>query len=297
MMVIPKNLKYHIALLVANATFGSNYAFYEKLIDDGVSSDSLYFLRTVSMFIFFFPAMFLLGKGRIDPKDIWRIIIVTLLIVIGRLYFMLRAMNYTSPIDGSIIATTGPAIVLILSIVALKYRATKWQYAGVALGFAGALTLILCNAKAGAVFSGKMLGNILLFISIVLSAINTLYIKGLYKRYHPVTIIGWAYAIGMLFVVPMFGRDFFSNDFALWNLSTWSYVVYVGLFGTVISSALLYYGLSGISATKSEIYIYIQPFSGTVMAILFGQDHLTVITVAASILIFSGLFCMDKGKS
>lgn len=288
-----KNLKYHLALITANLAFGANYSFYSALLSEDVSSGDLYFMRTFSVFLFFFPLMFLIRKAHVDLRDLWKIGLIALFIVVGRMYLMLEGMNYTSPIDGSIIATSGPIMIMVISALALHERLTLSRIAGIVIGMAGALTLILSNSGHGDdLFSGKMLGNMLILVSIVFSSVNTVFIKSLFGKYSPFTILGWSYAMGMLFVVPFFGRDFLAIDFSRWSVGVWGDALYMVLIGTIAATAMLYYGLRGVSPTSAGIYVYTQPVVATVLAIVRGQDSLSLVTVISAGLIFVGVYFM-----
>lgn len=211
-----KKQSYHLALILANIMFGANYSFYSALIGHEVTSEALYVLRTLSTALFFVPFMFLTRQWRVELKDLARFAVVTLLLVFGRQYLMLEGMNYTSPIDGSIIATTGPILIMIISAIAIKEPITRTRTVGILLGAAGAITLILSNMKGGSV-SGKMLGNILLLTSILLSSINTVFVKGLFAHYSPYTVIGWTYLMGVVVVVPLFGDELLRINLGQWT--------------------------------------------------------------------------------
>lgn len=284
-----KNLRYHLALVGANLMFGANYSFYSSIIGHGITSDGLYVLRVSSAALFFIPFMFITNRWRVAWRDLYKFAIVAMLIVLGRMYLMLEGMNYTSPIDGSIIATLGPIMIMVISAIAIKERITMNRTFGIVLGAAGALLLIISDAHSSGV-SGKMLGNALLFMSILLSSINTVSVKRLFAVYSPFTVMGWAYLIGVCIVLPLFGDDLLACDFSKWSGEMWGRTAYVLLGGTVLASALAYYGLGGVSATMSSIYVYLQPLIGTALAIAFGQDTLSVVTIASAGLIFAGLF-------
>lgn len=288
---VMKDAKYHIALLAANLVFGANYSFYSGLIGGHyISSDSLYVLRTLAAALFFIPMMFLSKRWRVDYKDLYKFLIVAALLLFGRMFLMLEGMNYTSPIDGSIIATMGPILIMIIAAFMIRERITLTRLAGIVLGAAGALILIFSNAGHHTSLSGKMLGNLLILASIVFSSIDTVYIKQLFSRYSPYTVMGWAYLFGLFFVLPVFGDDLLRTDLSRWTPQVYGSMIWLLLGGTVLSTVLLFYGLRGVTATASSIYVYTQPVIATLLAILRGQDKLTVVTISSAALIFAGVF-------
>lgn len=285
--------KQHAALLLSNIFLGANYAFYVSLLAASLTADSLYFMRTMAVFIGLFPVMFLIGQWRIDWRDLWKMGVSALLLVVGRMYLMLRGMVYTSPIDASIITTLIPVFIMIFSYFIIKERLTASRKVGIFIGLAGAVTLIISNS-GGSMAGGQTLGNLLILASVICSSFDTLFVKGLYKKYHPITILGWTYALGMLFVVPTFWGDFVQTDFATLSSKVWCELGYLLILGTVVGTFLVYYGLQGVSATTSGIYKYVQPIVATAIALYWGQDHLTVFTIISALLIFTGVYFMIR---
>ncbi|MEG1635626.1 MAG: DMT family transporter [Rikenellaceae bacterium] len=292
-MLKSTSIKYHISLIVANIMFGANYSFYKSLIGDDLSSDSLYLLRTFFTALFFIPAMFIAKKAKVDWHDIKKIVIVSVLLIFGRQYLMIDAMNYASPITGSIIATTGPIIIMIISAIMIHEKITVSRTFGVLLGAAGAITMIMSNyhtAASNTPHSWRLYGDLMLLASIIFSSINTVYVKNLFSKYSPYTIMGWASIIGVAVVVPIFAHDFLKTDFTKWTPYVYGSLGYMLLLGTVLATAMLYYGLRGVSATSSSIYVYIQPIVATILATFRGQDKLTLTTMIAAALVFIGVF-------
>lgn len=280
--------KYHISLLTANILFGVNYSFYSSIIGRIVTSDQLFMLRICSSAIFFVPFMFLSGKWRIDWKDLYKFALIGLIIVFGRIYLMLLGMNYTSPIDGSIIATMNPILIMIFSAILIKEKITGKRIFGILLGMAGALTLILSESKGG-LHGGKMLGNILIMVSILFSALNTVYVKKFITKYHPFTLLGWSMLIGVAVAFPFFGKKLVEINTAGWNHEMWFELGYITIIGTVLATIMAYYPLKRVSATSASIYAYAQPVAATLLAVLRGQDKITTITIISAVMIFSGV--------
>lgn len=295
------SLKFHMSLIVANIMFGANYSFYTSLIGSDLSSESLYMLRTLSTALFFVPAMFIMRKAKIDLQDAKKIVTVALLLIFGRQYLMIDAMNYTSPIDGSIIATTGPIIIMIISAIMIHEKITVTRTLGIILGAAGAIIMIVSSSgsteHSTTMHSAKLYGNLMLFASILFSSINTVYVKSLFAKHSPFTVIGWSYAIGALFIVPFYMPDFLKSDFSKWTPEVYGSLSYTLILGTVLATFLLFYGLKGVSATSSSIYVYIQPVVATTLATLRGQDKLTITIIISAALIFTGVLFVILSNS
>lgn len=280
--------KYHISLLAANILFGVNYSFYSSIIGKIVTSDQLFMLRICMSALFFVPFMFLSGKWKIDWKDLYKFAIIGVMIIFGRIYLMLFGMNYTSPIDGSLIATMNPILIMIFSALFIKEKITIKRTFGIMLGAGGALTLIL-SETAGGLHAGRMLGNLLIMASIIFSAFNTVFVKKFITKYDPFTVLGWSMMIGVAIALPIFGGDLTKIDTKAWNHEMWLEVGYITIIGTVIATTLAYYPLKRVSATSSSMYAYAQPIAATTLAVLRGQDRITTITIISAVMIFAGV--------
>ena len=74
---------------------------------------------------------------KVARTDIRRLIGAALLIGVLRKVFIMYGLSMTSPIDGSIIDTIVPLLVLVVSVLLGMDRFTKLKVAGLALGMAG----------------------------------------------------------------------------------------------------------------------------------------------------------------
>lgn len=281
-------VKYTIAVLVSNILFGMNYSFYSSIIGRVLTSDQLFGLRIISMAVFFVPFMFITGRWKIDFKDLYKLGLISLLIIFGRIYLMLDGMNYTSPIDGSIIATMGPILIMLMSAIFIKEKITLRRTFGILLGAAGAVVLIMSGSKG--VHAGKTIGNLLIMASIIFSSFNTVFTKRLISKYDPFTVMGWVYLIGIVVVLPIFGPGMMKIDTVKWTTEMWLELGYIALLGSIVATALSYYGLKGMSATSVSMYAYSQPVIATALAVWRGQDKITDITLISAALIFVGVF-------
>lgn len=281
-------MKYQASLLAANILFGMNYSFYNSIIGHTLTSNQLFFLRVAFSAICFVPIMFLTGKWKIKLRDFYKFAIIGILIIFGRMFLMLYGMNFTSPIDGSIIATMNPILILVFSAILLKEKITVKRIFGILLGAAGAVTLIVSDSGGG-IHGGKMLGNALIMVSILFSAFNTVYIKKFIMQYDPFTVVGWAMLIGFVVMLPVFGHDMLHIDTRGWHTGTWLELGYITLFGTVLATALAYYPLKRVSATAASMFAYSQPIAATILAVWRGQDKITDVTVISAVLIFLGV--------
>lgn len=72
--------------------------------------------------------------------------------------------------------------------------------------------------------------------------------------------------------------------------------MYVVIFTTIFAYFLNNYSLQKISPSANSSYIYMQPILASIVAIIAGKDKLTITEVVASLLIFSGVYFVNRKK-
>jgi drug/metabolite transporter (DMT)-like permease len=65
---------------------------------------------------------------------------------------------------------------------------------------------------------------------------------------------------------------------------------------TFLAYLLNTYALKALSSSVVSMYIYLQPFLATLIAIILGKDELTVIKVISASLIISGVYLASRKK-
>jgi drug/metabolite transporter (DMT)-like permease len=200
-----------------------------------------------------------------------------------------EGLNLTTPINSSIIMVGVPIAVLFFSFLFLKEKLDSFKILGIVLGSVGALWLILRNGEIS-FNSATFTGNLLMVVNVTSYAFFLVMVKPLMKKYSPITIMKWVFTFGIIYVVPFsFGR-FIATDFIAipWNI--WLSIAYVVFFTTVLAYFLNNYSLKTVSPVVNSVYIYLQPFLATVVALATGKDVLTLTEVVASALIFLGVY-------
>ncbi len=287
------NIKYHLSLVAANVLYGINYSYYRSVLEDTMSVGSLFYLRVLSVALLVAPYMFIKGIWRIELRDLPDILVFVVLISFGRQLLLLKGMEHASPIDGSIITTLAPILIITIAAITIRERVKGRALVGLIAGFGGAILLILTTKSRGA--GSSLIGNLLILISILSLSLNTIHIKRALSKYNVFTVIGWAAIISTIITTPLFAKELWSTSFSTLSIGQWSEVGYLITAGTALASLLLYYGLKHVSATAESIYIYLQPITAAVFSVARGQNTIAPEVVVASLLIMVGVYFVQQG--
>ncbi|MFI3239327.1 MAG: DMT family transporter [Bacteroidales bacterium] len=288
--------KSHIGLLTANLLWAFNYPLYHHILPQLATPLTLTTLAVIIAAIMAQIGDPIKHREKIDRKDIGKFIIAGLLMSVVRKLFLMSGMALTNPVDGSIIITLGPVLVLILSAAIGVEKLSTYKIIGVILGLAGVTVLIL-SSSSDVGGSEKMLGNFLVFICAASTAIYMVLFKGLINKYHPRTLMRWLYGMAAIIIIPIGAKDIIDTNFVNILHNAPFSLFYIITIPAYIPNILLLYSLKNVTPTISSIYNYIQPVVAAAIAIALGTDHLTPITAISSIIIFIGVLFVAKSET
>lgn len=287
------NIKSHLALLGTNIIYGLNYVIAKGIMPDYMMPKAIIFLRVSVTVMVFWILHLITPSEKVEKRDFFKLAICAVFGVAFNQILFFEGLNLSTPINASIIITVIPLVILIFSHFMLKEKITSIKVFGIMLGAAGALLVILSSGR-GDFGSGSMLGDIMIFVNSVSWALYLVLIKPLMEKYNSITIMKWIFSFGLIFIFPFTFTSFTASIFSSIPLHIWMSVSFVVFGATIIAYFLNNYSLKTVSASVNGIYIYLQPLVASVVSILFGKDHLTVIKTIAAILIMTGVFFVTR---
>lgn len=240
----PLNLlvKSHLALLLCNIIWACDYPFYNLVLSKYVAPIALVTASLCAAALFSLVPL-LWSKARpIARKDIKTMIGAALLIGVIRKVLLMYGLSRTSPIDGSIIDTITPLLVLLISVVLGIDKFTRLKIAGLVLGMAGAVGVVLLGASGGHTHSG-LVGNLMIAGCALATSCYMVWFKKLIARYDVVTMLRWVYCLAALMVLPFGARELVHTDFAAMDTDILLATLFVVFVPTYVPNLLLNYSL------------------------------------------------------
>jgi drug/metabolite transporter (DMT)-like permease len=288
--------KAHIALMGANLLFGLNYVIAKGIMPDFMSPKAIILLRVLVTMIVFNIIHLLFIKEKVKRKDLWRFAILGLFGVFINQFLFFEGLNLSTPINSSLIVTTGPIMAFIFSYIILKERISSSKLIGIILGTSGASMLILLAGKLS-LSSDTLLGNLLVFINISSYSLYLVLLKSFKFKYRPLTIIKWVFNFGFVFMIPFCFDSLIQTNFELIPANIWLSISFVVIGATIFAYLLNIFALKTLSPMVTSSYMYTQPAIAGITSIIFLHEELTIIKVIAAILIFSGVYFVSIKKS
>ena len=283
----------HIALIFANLIYAINFTLAKDVMPEYIMPSGFILLRVSSAVILFSMVYFLFIREKIKKKDLIKLAVCGLFGVAVNQLFFFEGLNLTSPINASIIMTTNPIIVLVISFVILKDKITGYKLFGVLLGIFGAWNLIL-NSNNMSFSSGSGLGDIFVLINATSYGLYLVLVKPLMSKYNPITILFIVFSFGLIFVFPFGYNELSLVDWTEIPNNIWFEIGFVVLFTTFFAYLLNAFALKNVSPNTVSIYIYLQPVLASFFAIYWGADELKEDKIIAALFIFAGVYLVSK---
>ena len=283
-----------VALVLVQLFYGVTFTFANDVIVGGyIMPFGFIVLRVVCATFLFWGFSLMVTTKKIDRKDFPKLIAAAFFGVALNMLTFFKGLQYTTPINGSVIMITVPIIVLILSAIIIKEQVTILKVTGVGLGLSGALILSLYG-QSSAYGENILLCNFLVFINAASYSYYLILIKKLTSKYHPYDFIKWLFLFGSIMVLP-FGYTELSavnwQDFPSYIWFSVGFVIVFATFGTYLLNPL---ALKNLKATTVSTFLYLQPIFAGIFAIAMGSDQLDLVKGLAALLIFIGVYLVTK---
>jgi drug/metabolite transporter (DMT)-like permease len=287
-----RTLKAHLSVFVVNLIYGANFSIAKGVMPRYLEPLGFVTVRVLVSFALFYIIHRFFIKESPEKKDIPRLALCGVFgVAINQMLFF-KGLSLTTPINGAIIMTTNPIMVLIIAAFLIREKITMRKVAGITAGLSGALLLIL-TGKNLSFGENTVLGDFAIFLNAISWGIFLVIAKPLMKKYNPITIITWAFFFGTMLVIPFGYEEFTRISWETMPGKVWLAVAYVVLAVTFIAYLLNTIALNTLSPSVVSFYIYLQPLFATLIALASGHDTLNAVKITSSVLIFLGVYLIS----
>ena len=259
-----KKLQAHSAIFFANTIFGLGVPVTKLLLDEWVTPMGYMASRSLGACILFWILAAFLPKENVERKDLITILLGGLLGFVISQTLTAWALDYTSPVYFSLIATLTPVAVMLCAALTIGEKITPMKSLGVLLGIAGAILMVLMSQSLG---SGK---NDLIGIYLIIT-------RNVASKYSPVTQMKYVFLISAIVTVPIAIPELPVNALytSAWGWDGVAEMAFIVIGATALGYFLIPFAMKYLQATTVSIYTNLQPVIASFVAIMLGQDVLT----------------------
>lgn len=287
-------LKTYTALTLVSLFYGINYSILKIVVPDYVGPYGFIVFRVVVAATIFW-IIHSLQIEKVNWKEDGKTLVLCALtgVAINQLLFY-KGISLTSAVNGSIIMTLTPVLVLIWASLLIGEKITSRKIIGIILGLIGAI-IILYQPDA-IISTGNWKGDILILINGASYACYLVLVKPLMKKYNPMTVVTWIFTIAIVFVIPVGLPQALSVDFGSLPTKVWWSMGYAIIIVTVVVYFLNAWTLVKVNSSVVGAFIYLQPVFATMTAILFFGEVFLLKHLLAAVFVFTGVWMVTMTK-
>ena len=280
-----------LAATIATTIYGINHTVAKMVMPIYIGSLGLVLLRVLGATIMFWTISLFFKSKPIEKKDRLTILKCGLFGMSINIAAFIAGLDYSTPVNSSILIIISPIFVVILSFFIFKNKINFIKILGIILGFIGAMILILTADSNSSVGRNIPLGNFLFIVNSISYAYYLIIVKPMAEKYDLITLFKWLFLVGLVFNFPLGINQFLEVDWQ--NLPLIQAILpmaFVVICTTFMTYFLNGYALTKLTSTEVAVFMYLQPIIGVMFAIFTKSDTITLTIVISSMLIFSGVY-------
>lgn len=284
-----------LAATLVSIIYGITFTVAKDVMPKFIDAYGFILIRVAGSVLLFWAVSFFGPKEKIDKTDIPRIVAAAFFGVALNMLTFFKGLSYTSPISAAVIMVTTPMIVLVLSSILIKEKIQKRKVFGILLGAIGTILLIVYGKSIGSATQAS-LGNFLVFVNAVSYGFYLIIVKKLMDKYNAFTFVKWIYTFGLLMVLPFGWNEFEVVQWQEIPRDIYLKIGFVVIFSTFLTYLLNLVSMRELKPTTVAVFIYLQPFFASVIAIGLGKDELSWVKILSAFMIFSGVYWVTLNK-
>lgn len=206
-------------------------------------------------------------------------------------------LHYISASRASLIVALNPALIALTAYVLLKEELPLAKVCGVLLCLAGA-ALVIVGRDTSALEGGHSawLGDALILGCVVSWVIYSVFSRNLARAIGPLHTVTYSIWLGSL-MLSLAALALSPADFLLLpriSLGQLLSLLYLGAIGSAVAYIWYYSGIQQIGATRSGVFIALNPLSAVCLGALLLDERLTAIICVGGGLVVLGIFLCNR---
>lgn len=288
-------------MLLATVMWGAMSPIAKGVLEQGVLNGlSLSVIRigggTILFLLFSLLPKSITGDVKVKGKDYLTLLLASVIMISANQGLFIIGIEYTSPVDTSVMCTLTPVFTLILAALFIGQPLTPLKVTGVITGLIGALIMAFTN-ETSEIATNPLLGNTLCMLAQICAAIYYVFFLNIINRYPPFTIMKWMFLFSSLTYIPCmlpFIESFGWSDF---NQSVILSLVYIIVFPTFLAYLIIPFSQKILKPTVISTYAYLQPVVAAILASIMGLALFGLTRISATLLIFIGVYLVSFSMS
>ncbi|MBM7649198.1 drug/metabolite transporter (DMT)-like permease [Bacillus ectoiniformans] len=286
----------YVLLILATIIWGGNFVVGRAVASD-IPPVTLSLLRWCTAFVFFYP--FVRKRLKADwplVKKHWKIVFVMAATgVAGFNTLVYIALHYTTSINASLVNSSTPIIIFMLSFLFLKEELHQNQLIGAIISICGVFFILTQGSWTILTSLAFNAGDLMVVAAVVLWSVYSILVKNYSKQLPGYSVLWAAMLIGICFLLPLsLGELFVYGEDIHWSISSIGAIGYVGIFASVVAFTSWNKAVAEIGPNKAGIFLNFIPLFASIFAMIFVGEHLAWYQAAGGIFVVLGVYLSTK---
>ncbi|MEM2094884.1 MAG: EamA family transporter [Candidatus Bathyarchaeia archaeon] len=202
------------------------------------------------------------------------------------------AAEETSPTVQSIIISSNPMMVAILSSILLKERVGKSRVVGIALGFTGVILIVISDSYSASTIPSSLVGELLSIGAAFCWALYSVLSKRLSANHSAVELTASSMVFGTFFFLP---AVYFTGKPQLpTSPLVWLGTLELSLISSCLAYALWNHLISKRDASRVSISLFLIPVVSAAISVIFLAESLLPTTVVGMMMVTAGILVAER---
>ncbi len=286
-----------LLLALAALAWGSNFVI-GRAVSETFPPIALSFWRWTVAFLVLLPfnaAALWAARGVILRH--WRYFLVLGSAGAGAFHtFVYLGLAHTEAINASLMLSTTPVAIVLLSRLLLGERVTPRQAVGIAVSLAGVLT-ILARGDLDVLLSLRVnRGDAWVLAAVPIWALYSVLLRRRPSGLGEIPLITLVAGIGILGIAPFAAAEALAVGAPTVDRESVLTVVYLGVVASVLAFVFWNRGVVAVGANRAGLFMHLVPAFATVLAILFLGERARPFHGVGIALVFLGIYLVTAAR-
>lgn len=207
------------------------------------------------------------------------------------------AYNFTTALNGSVVATAQPAVTALFSGLLFRDLVSRRQATGIAIAGIGVLIIVARGELAKLLDLELNLGDLLMLASVCALALNSILIRRVPRTISIFQMMFAVQFLGLLLTAPLYAAETIWYRPLPLTGEAIAGLLWIGIAVTVVALSMSNTAVRLIGANKASMLNYIRSSIAAILAIAILGETLHAYHAVALALVFAGVYLMTRGRN
>lgn len=207
-------------------------------------------------------------------------------------------LQFTTALNGTLMQSTMPIMILLLSTLFLREKVSAKQWLGVGISLMGVALLVSRGQFKALLDLDFNVGDLWVMTAMLVWGVYSIGLRWKPKELPGFTFFSAALFVGVLVLAPLSYWEMREQPPLQWNNDLYYLIAYLTVFPSILSYLFWNYGVEKLGAQRAGLFIHLVPLWGMLLSVIFLGEQVHAFHLWGMALIFSGIyFAVISGSS